>query len=1055
MLLRNEYRYALRQPLVWLCVFVPILFSLLLSSGLAGVEDAPTKQLTLNLIVLHMMVLPVLVAVLSPIVYLRDQQAMMHELIAVTPVSDARRGLVRMLALSLLSFTIISGCSLAVMGLYMSQLGAQGALFEATIGFIALLSLPNAVLLSVLGWLVAQRSANSMLTYVVFGAVLIGYVMVASITGNPALAGSNIVNDTFYQAFIWLDPFAYTAVIKHFSASAEQFNFALLINRIMVIVVSVMLIYVLLRFASRPVSSQPRSADASSTCAAPPSTQCYQAVELHGSAFASFMTLLKTSVHAILTNKLTGGLLLIWALIVCNTVASSNGYIEPLSTLAYTSQDALNHFAFDMLALLGTCLVVLWSWQVTSLARSSNIAQLIAATPMKTHQLLLAHLLTIFWLVVCFLIFAALGSSIAQWLTGSEYQVQAYLSTLSLVGLPLSLLAVTCVCIFHLCRSQVTAGLLVCLIVCIKFTPLMTFLGVTHTLWSVAWTPLQAPDTFWGYRASMSSYWPYMQVWGLAAFSLVCTAMMLSYRGAGLSRGPVSRVHSLLIAPWGLTVAAFIGLHLQLVAEKPLTNSHKREAFKAHYERQFADWRERAQPSIEHLDAKVDFYPLQQRAEFKLTYTLVNHHDEAINQVLIGRAGFYKWADVVFDGAKKVSFDQMLNQAVFEFDQPMAPNETRTFVSVLRYQQPILWPIRGHQFVTPELSYIRSVPFIATVGYQANYELTDPQLRAAHQLAAKPEGLPSMLFADEAAGSGRYDWMTVSSTISTQEGYQAVAPGELVSTRLDNGRHIYQFATRSPIRAIASWLTMPFLAQTKQQNGVTLQVFAPKKDKAAELHLTAMADTVQWFNEHISAYRAKQLSLISVPRIGVTGYALPQVILINDDVGFRAQPEENAGFDQRYRRAVHETAHQWFGHDIGNGVSDDSAFLVESLAKYVELVMLDTHYGPTAVDALVAYESKRYQQRRAMDFGQGRALVDANQSYDQYSRATLVFAKLREAGGDEVIIAALNSLWQHHGYPKRPANSMDFVRYLKVSAGIAHHDLIERLFLQPPAQLES
>ena len=65
MLLRNEYRYVMRQPLVWLCLIVPIMFSLLLSNGLAGVEEAPAKQLTLNLIILHMMVLPVLVAVLS------------------------------------------------------------------------------------------------------------------------------------------------------------------------------------------------------------------------------------------------------------------------------------------------------------------------------------------------------------------------------------------------------------------------------------------------------------------------------------------------------------------------------------------------------------------------------------------------------------------------------------------------------------------------------------------------------------------------------------------------------------------------------------------------------------------------------------------------------------------------------------------------------------------------------------------------------------------------------------------------------------------------------
>lgn len=89
------------------------------------------------------------------------------------------------------------------------------------------------------------------------------------------------------------------------------------------------------------------------------------------------------------------------------------------------------------------------------------------------------------------------------------------------------------------------------------------------------------------------------------------------------------------------------------------------------------------------------------------------------------------------------------------------------------------------------------------------------------------------------------------------------------------------------------------------------------------------------------------LHIVAAPKFGGTGYALPEIILIGNKVGFRASPSFDAGFDQRYRRAVHETAHQWFGHDIGNSVPDDSAFLVESMAKYIELVMIEKRYGQT------------------------------------------------------------------------------------------------------------
>jgi aminopeptidase N len=258
---------------------------------------------------------------------------------------------------------------------------------------------------------------------------------------------------------------------------------------------------------------------------------------------------------------------------------------------------------------------------------------------------------------------------------------------------------------------------------------------------------------------------------------------------------------------------------------------------------------------------------------------------------------------------------------------------------------------------------------------------------------------------------------------------------------------------------------VPFDAISMEQGHVKLQVFTPNKGEAAELNLKAMADTIDWFATNITPYRAKQLTLVDVPWVGSTGYATPQVMLIHDNVGFRARPSIGAGFDQRYRRAVHETAHQWFGHDIGNGVNNDRAFLIESMAKYIELVLLEKHYGKTAVDGLIAYEKTRYQQRTLTDIGKSVALIDATQGYDQYSRATLVFAKLRETVGDKVIISALKALWQAHGYPNSPANSMDFVRSLKrevIASGVNREGnskndseknkilaLIDALFLKP------
>jgi len=97
--------------------------------------------------------------------------------------------------------------------------------------------------------------------------------------------------------------------------------------------------------------------------------------------------------------------------------------------------------------------------------------------------------------------------------------------------------------------------------------------------------------------------------------------------------------------------------------------------------------------------------------------------------------------------------------------------------------------------------------------------------------------------------------------------------------------------------------------------------------------------------------------------------------------------------------------------------------------------------------ALVEIAQKRFDLSQRNNFQTSMALVDAIQEHDVLSRATLVFAELRETVGDRNIIAALKSLWAQHAYPKTPATSMDFVRALKRNTAEEHHALINKLLL--------
>jgi aminopeptidase N len=185
----------------------------------------------------------------------------------------------------------------------------------------------------------------------------------------------------------------------------------------------------------------------------------------------------------------------------------------------------------------------------------------------------------------------------------------------------------------------------------------------------------------------------------------------------------------------------------------------------------------------------------------------------------------------------------------------------------------------------------------------------------------------------------------------------------------------------------------------------------------------------------VAPYPGKTLRMIATPELGFSGYALPQTVLISHRLGFRAKPTPTAEFSQVYRRAVHETAHQWFGHLLGYGIAEERAFLIESLAKYAELVMIEQRYGKNAMQSLVQFERDRYARARLIPAEESLPLIDAEDSEDMYSRATLAFACLRERLGDELILASLHQLASQSRGTGKAASSVEFVSILNAMSG--------------------
>lgn len=1052
-LLHNEWRYLQRQPLFWLALILLPLAAYIFASGITGIDTIADKRLQALHMTLLMFYLPLLCGVLAPVVLLRDQNHSMTELIYSTPLKQSQRLLARVGILFLLCAGLMLTGFIVIYYQLSLYFGFQASLIRLMLWDFAFLALPACAFYIMLASCLAQRFCSNVVLYAVFSGLWLVYLVLASMTGAPMLAGSTISYDGLFNAMRLLDPFGNTALIALYQHNPPQLygDSIFYLNRLLYCLLTAGLFYLSLRLKPYQNTVKPLSDDSGHPLA---QQKPYRAVTAKPAGALQLWQLTRTALTTLLKQRLNQFILLGWTLLLGNEVLSGIHYAEPLAVLHPTSLDALNRIADDVLPFLGSLLTLLWSYQLSWRNRHTVMAELIAAAPIRSGILLAGNILALTALILLLTLLSALACLSAEWLANSEINIRLYPEVLGKVALPLALLGAL-FCVFHaICRSPLTAAVWCVAILLLKYTPLSGKLGLTHTMWNIAGSPLQPADAFWGFEQSLSVFQPFMTFWLLLTISLLWLAARWSHRSGSFTnakRWTLNLSSSALLA-----VAIFSGvhLHLNIRTERPLINSDLREQWRADYEQRYADWETLAQPTISHIEAQVDIYPQQGEAVFTLDYTLQNRTAEPVSKLLVGNYSATAIAGLRLSVPHSIEADQHLGQYVLTLTQPLAPGDTVQMHSKLNFRQPSYWPAVLPQLVKPSFSYLRGIPLLPTLGFQTEYQLRNPELRQQYGLPPLELAKPSQLFAAaqgiapvHPAATTQYDWLSLHSLVSTDAGQTPLAQGELVRQWQQHGRQYAEYQTRGPIRNALAWYSISGQTLSRQHGATRLTLYSPLLNAAAELNMQAMQDTLDWMTQHIAPYRGTALSLLAMPDMGATGYALPQLIMINHRVGFRAEPSADAGFDQRYRRAVHETAHQWFGHDIGNGVLADSAFLVESLAKYIELVLIEQRYGSTAMQALVEYERERFALAVRRSTEQRSALVDATASHDLYSRATLVFAILRQQLGDAVIRQALQQLWQQHAYPQTPATSMDFVRALQAQLTAPQQQLVAQLLL--------
>lgn len=1072
LLLLNEWRFYRVQPLFWLAVVLALAFAALVNLNPGTIDAQPVKALLLRHSMLLMTIQPLLIAVFAPLALLRDSQYGITALIDVTAQSRRQRLLVRAAGLWL-GAALLQLCFVLMVALVFSTTYTDATgIWRWSWQLLLVQQLPALALLTALALWCSCRSQSPIVLYLLGAVVWLGYMLLAAATGSPLMANSQSLSPLLSQLMLYLDPYALTPVLAQVRQSGEmpadlsQLGATFWLNRLLIITLAALLCWRALQQGPAAAGhAKPRaSADIPVTTA----TAQYRPYPPKAVRSWPFLAaLLRLQLQQLLYQYGTLLALLALSLLVFSEVYSGLGYAEAFSQLVPDSRDALNRVSGDVIPRFGLLLVAFWAHQVAWLNRQQRMDGLVAATPVSSALLLMSQFVTLSGLVVLLIALSLAAVAIAQFMLQVPLDLTEYSQQGLLLLLPLWSWAALLLACHALWRQPLWANLAVAVLLAFGLSPLPDLLQLQHPLWRIGQSQLQLPDHVWGYQGTLGSiaqsfagslstggFWPYLWLWALLALSLGALALQFYHRGTGISRLKLPAVLTPLTtcATVFAVLAALQGwsLHQQLDAAGALQSRDERLAKRAAYEEQYQHWRALPQPVVQQVTLQANLDPQVQQAGITATLRLLNPHPQPVSELLLGFPGLQQPVELQqlqLHGATVADFNAGLGQQVFSLQ--LAPGGSTELKLTYQLRQQGLAPAPTHLIIRPEFSYLRLLQLLPQIGFVPELRLRDDADRVRFGLAPLPasETQPSVLAARHTPASAHYDWAILDTTISVPLGYQGIAAGALRKSWQADGQQFFHYRTEAPVRNLPALIAVPWQKQNAQAAAVPLEIYSPEFNTATDLTMQAMQQTLTWFSQNIGAYPGDALRLVMMPDIGPTGYALPQLVLINHRVGLRAKPTADAPFSQIYRRAAHEVAHQWFGHGIGNGVAGDSAFLVESVTKYAELVLLEQQFGRVAMQGLVDFEQQRFARAQAGSLAAASSLIDAEESYDQYSRATLVFARLRAELGDAVIVAALRQLWQQHRYPLPPASAMDFVRALRAQSPASKLPLINQLLL--------
>jgi ABC-2 type transport system permease protein len=1012
-----EWRYQLRQPVFFAaCAVFAMLGFVVGRSGFAQANVAVNSPYAVMQATSLLSLMSVFVAaVFAANAVLRDVDHQMDGIVFTTAVGKFDYLFGRFCGAILATATVMFVSAVAMLAAHFVADPARRAPFSIVpyLMSFAIVTLPNVIFAAAVLFAIAALTRNALATY--GGAVVLYflYFATAALTNSPLMAGSKPGAAGGNPFLTLLDPFGMSAFfeVTRLWAAAMKNKLAvgtqglILANRALWLGLSgATWLFVYRRFSFRIRARRvPREKNARAP------KQRFRFSNVYLSLTAQSLRLL--------TSKPFVALLAVWIGLVATEI-----YSEILDTeygaARYPATGLVLEAVRQPIEILGAILLIFYGAELYWREQRHRFVSILDATPVSSFTIVAAKATTLAMLIVSIIATGILPGVALQIVRGPQHiDVAAYLALFASAGVPLLVFAIAVLLINALSPGKYAGMVFSVLFLILTKQP--SSIGLDHPLWQFGATPPVRHSEFGGFGYDLEPFAALAIHWLAVAtlFLFIASALWRTRREI-----PKTAITIALLVSLGTGTWLFARI-----------DASDRVQWKADYEKTYSRFAALPQPRIAAVDTKIDLFDRRVRVDGR--YEIVNPSRSPISRVLIAVRREASDVRLQMAGAR-MSQDPRFGMYDLSLTQPLQPGARATVQFAATYSRALI-DLEADDTIVPNGTFLMSFRILPSIGYRRGYEIDDPDERKKRGLpAARAEIIEGDVPADT-------EDIRFAATISTPIDETPIAPGVVERTWTEGNRRFTRY-TQDRMRMFFAIASARYEVQ-KDPRGVALYYDA-KHGMNARAMLDAAAETLAYCRTNFGPYRASSLKMAEVPSWSDFGaLATPNTIFLTEHRTFLIDRRDPNRPDLLARRIAHEVAHQWWGYEVAPGSSPGSTFIVESLAKYTELAVLEKMHGRAHVRQLLDVDRDRYLAGRARDHRAEVPLLSvANQSHIYYGKGAVVLFAIRDLVGEQALNSALRAFVaeqsSRHGFTR----ATDLLPHLRRIANDEQYSLMEQ-----------